>query len=188
MKVNKTSIEGLLEIEPNVYSDVRGFFFETYHAERYKKAGISDHFVQDNQSRSSYGMLRGLHFLVENPKAQLITILRGAIFDVGVDLRPDSKTFGQWYGTKLCDSGGPRQIYMAPGFAHGFCVLSDIADVHYKISGFYDPNDEGGLIYSDSQLDIDWPISEVVLSERDSSYPTLKELTADQLPHTLRLN
>jgi dTDP-4-dehydrorhamnose 3,5-epimerase len=182
MKVVTTFLEGLLVIEPKVFCDERGFFLETYQSDRYKMAGITDSFFQDNQSRSTSGMLRGLHFLVKRPQAQLITILRGNIFDVGVDLRSESSTFGQWFGTELSDLGGPRQIYMAPGFAHGFCVLSEFADVHYKTSLPYDPTDEGGLIYNDPAIGIDWPISDPTLSKRDVTYPYLSDLSLEQLP------
>mgnify|MGYP006079602411 FL=1 len=183
MKVIKTGMEGFLVIEPDVFSDERGFFLETYQSDRYRSAGITDSFVQDNQSRSTRGMLRGLHFLVKEPQAQLITVLRGTVFDVGVDLRPESRTFGQWFGAKLSDSGGARQIYMAPGFAHGFCVLSDFADLHYKTSLLYDPEDEGGLVYNDPEVGIEWPINTPTLSQRDLEYPCLRELSSDQLPH-----
>ncbi|MEO1943485.1 MAG: dTDP-4-dehydrorhamnose 3,5-epimerase [Candidatus Thioglobus sp.] len=183
MKVIKTSMEGFLVIEPDVFNDERGFFLETFQSDRYRMAGITDSFVQDNQSRSTRGMLRGLHFLVKQPQAQLITILRGRVFDVGVDLRPESRTFGQWFGAELSDSGGARQIYMAPGFAHGFCVLSDFADLHYKTSLIYDPEDEGGLVYNDPEIGIEWPISAPTLSNRDLEYPCLRGLSLDQLPH-----
>ena len=183
MKVIETGMEGFLVIEPDVFSDERGFFLETFQSDKYKIAGIIDSFVQDNQSRSTRGILRGLHFLVRQPQAQLITVLRGRVFDVGVDLRPESRTFGQWFGVELSDSGGARQIYMAPGFAHGFCVLSDFADLHYKTSLIYNPEDEGGLVYNDPKIGIEWPISNPSLSNRDLEYPCLCELSLDQLPH-----
>ena len=183
MKVIETGMEGFLVIEPDVFSDERGFFLETFQSDKYKIAGIIDSFVQDNQSRSTRGILRGLHFLVRQPQAQLITVLRGRVFDVGVDLRPESRTFGQWFGEELSDSGGARQIYMAPGFAHGFCVLSDFADLHYKTSLIYNPEDEGGLVYNDPEIGIEWPISNPSLSNRDLEYPCLSDLSLDQLPH-----
>ncbi len=183
MNIIETGMEGFLVIEPAVFSDERGFFLETFQSDRYAMAGITDSFVQDNQSRSTRGMLRGLHFLVKRPQAQLITILRGRVFDVGVDLRPNSRTFGQWFGAELSDAGGARQIYMAPGFAHGFCVLSDVADLHYKTSLLYDPKDEGGLAYNDPTIGIQWPISAPILSKRDLEYPCLRELSSNQLPH-----
>lgn len=183
MKVIKTGMEGFLVIEPDVFSDDRGFFLETFQSDRYKAVGITDSFVQDNQSRSTRGILRGLHFLVKQPQAQLITVLRGRVFDVGVDIRPKSATFGRWFGAELSDSGGARQIYMAPGFAHGFCVLSDFADLHYKTSLIYDPGDEGGIVYNDPEIGIQWPINTPILSRRDAKYPCLRDLSSDQLPH-----
>jgi len=183
MKVIETGMEGFLVIEPDVFSDERGFFLETFQSDKYKIAGIIDSFVQDNQSRSTRGILRGLHFLVKQPQAQLITVLRGRVFDVGVDIRPKSATFGRWFGAELSDSGGARQIYMAPGFAHGFCVLSDFADLHYKTSLIYDPGDEGGIVYNDPEIGIQWPINTPILSRRDAKYPCLRDLSSDQLPH-----
>ena len=183
MKVIKTGMEGFLVIEPDVFSDERGFFLETFQLDRYRIAGITDSFVQDNQSRSMRGILRGLHFLVKQPQAQLITVLRGRVFDVGVDLRPKSRTFGRWFGVELSDAGGTRQVYMAPGFAHGFCVLSDFADLHYKTSLIYDPGDEGGLVYNDPEIGIEWPISTPTVCNRDLEYPCFCELSSDQLPH-----
>ena len=176
-------MEGFLVIEPDVFSDDRGFFLETFQSDRYKAVGITDSFVQDNQSRSTRGILRGLHFLVKQPQAQLITVLRGRVFDVGVDIRPKSATFGRWFGAELSDSGGARQIYMAPGFAHGFCVLSDFADLHYKTSLIYDPGDEGGIVYNDPEIGIQWPTNAPILSRRDAKYPCLRDLSSDQLPH-----
>ena len=183
MKVIETGMEGFLVIEPDVFSDERGFFLETFQSDKYKIAGIIDSFVQDNQSRSTRGILRGLHFLVRQPQAQLITVLRGRVFDVGVDLRPKSATFGRWFGAELSDSGGERQIYMAPGFAHGLCVLSDFADLHYKTSLIYDPGDEGSIVYNDPEIGIQWPINTPILSRRDAKYPCLRDLSSDQLPH-----
>ena len=138
MKITPTALEGILLIEPTCLQDDRGFFLESYQATRYRAAGITDVFVQDNQSRSGHGVVRGLHFQVKRSQAQLVTVMRGRVFDAVVDLRPRSSTFGQWFGVELSD-GAPRQLYMAPGFAHGFCVLSDWADLHYKVSQEYDP-------------------------------------------------
>jgi dTDP-4-dehydrorhamnose 3,5-epimerase len=183
LKVIKTSLEGFLVIEPVCFQDDRGFFLETYQSTRYHEVGIIDKFVQDNQSRSLQNILRGLHFQINSPQSQIVTVIRGCIFDVGVDLRPRSKTFGQWFGIELSDDSGPRQVYMAPGFAHGFCVLSPWADLHYKTNRLYDPSDEGGLIWNDPQLNIDWPINKPQVSRRDLRYPRLKDLTIEQLPH-----
>jgi dTDP-4-dehydrorhamnose 3,5-epimerase len=137
--------------------------------------------VQDNHSRSRLGVLRGLHFQVERPQAQIVTVIRGCIFDVAVDLRSDSATFGQWYGVELSDDG-PRQLYMPPGFAHGFCVLSEFADLHYKVSRLYDHADEGGLIWNDCDVGIRWPIANPIVSKRDSAYPALQQLDRNRLP------
>ena len=184
MIIKRTPLDGFLVIEPICFQDNRGFFLETYQSERYQEAGVSETFVQDNQSRSVKGVLRGLHFQVKRPQAQLVTVLRGHIFDVGVDLRPTSATFGQWFGIELQDTG-PRQVYMAPGFAHGFCVLSDWADLHYKVSRNYDADDEGGVIWNDLDVGIVWPIDNPSVTERDANYLKLKELTLTQLPHAL---
>jgi len=183
MKVNRTSLEGFLVIEPDFFEDKRGFFLETYQDQRYKEAGITDQFIQDNHSRSTKGVLRGMHFQVKRPQAQIVTVMRGHVFDVGVDLRSNSETFGQWYGTELSDDGAKRQVYMAPGFAHGFCVLSDFADLHYKVSQFYDPNDEGGLFWNDPEINIQWPSIVTHVYQRDAAYPCLSQLTDDQFPH-----
>jgi dTDP-4-dehydrorhamnose 3,5-epimerase len=182
MIIKSTPLKGLLVIEPLCFQDTRGFFLETYQIARYNEAGIVDTFVQENQSRSVKGVLRGMHFQVKRPQAQIVTVMRGRVFDVGVDLRPASPTFGQWFGVELHDAG-PRQIYMAPGFAHGFCVLSDWADLHYKVSLNYDAHDEGGLHWNDFDVGIQWPLSKPAVTARDASYPKLKELTSTQLPH-----
>jgi dTDP-4-dehydrorhamnose 3,5-epimerase len=184
MIINTTPLNGLLVIEPKCFQDERGFFLETYQAERYHDAGIVDTFVQDNQSRSIKGVLRGMHFQVKRPQAQLVTVMRGRVFDVGVDLRPASPTFGKWFGEELHDAG-PRQVYMPPGFAHGFCVLSDWADLHYKVGRNYDADDEGGLHWDDLDVGIQWPLGEPAVTARDASFPRLKELTASKLPHDL---
>ena len=182
MNVVATPLDGLVIVEPRCFEDARGFFLETYQEARYHDAGIRDRFVQDNQSRSVKGVLRGLHFQVKRPQAQIVTVVRGQVFDVGVDLRPASRTFGQWFGVELSDAG-PRQVYMAPGFAHGFCVLSDAADLHYKVSRRYDPADEGGLLWSDPDVRISWPVAAPDVSSRDAAYPMLRNLSRTQLPH-----
>jgi dTDP-4-dehydrorhamnose 3,5-epimerase len=182
MQVKQTGIPGLLLIEPLSFGDERGFFLESFHVERYRNSGIADDFLQDNQSRSRQGVLRGLHFQVKHPQAQIVTVMRGRVFDVAVDLRPDSASFGRWYGVELSDEG-PRQLYMPPGFAHGFCVLSDSADLHYKVSRLYDHADEGGIIWNDPDLAIQWPIGDPILSGRDNRYPRLRQLDRAHLPH-----
>ena len=158
-----------------MFTDDRGFFLESYQEERYYGIGVTANFVQDNHSRSMKHVLRGLHFTKNKPQAQLLTVMRGKIFDVVVDIRKDSQTFGQWFGTELSDAG-PRQIYMADGFAHGFCVLSDYADLHYKVSQRYDPSDDGGLRWNDPGIEIDWPVNTPVMSNRDRNHPLLKDL------------
>jgi dTDP-4-dehydrorhamnose 3,5-epimerase len=182
MRVVEAGLAGLFLIEPHCFRDDRGFFLETFQAERYRLAGITDDFVQDNHSRSVKGVLRGLHFTVRNPQAQIVTVMRGRIFDVVVDLRPGSLTFGHWIGIELSDEG-PRQLYMAPGFAHGLCVLSEFADLHYKVSQLYDASDEGGLLWNDPDVGIRWPIDNPAVSARDAAHPHLKALDAAQLPH-----
>ena len=185
IKVKSTSLEGFLIVEPNCYKDDRGFFLETYQEDIYKAAGITDKFVQDNQSRSIKGVIRGMHFQVNRPQAQIVTIMRGLVFDVGVDLRQNSPTFGRWHGVELSDVG-QRQVYMAPGIAHGFCVLSDWADLHYKVSRFYDPDDECGLVWNDSEVNIDWPSITPLIHQRDATYQSLSQLIdSHQLPYNL---
>jgi dTDP-4-dehydrorhamnose 3,5-epimerase len=182
MRVIETELSGVLIIEPRCFGDERGFFLESFQSLRYCKAGIHDKFVQDNHSRSMKGVLRGLHFTIKRPQAQIVTVMRGKIFDVVVDLRRSSATFGRWFGAELSDEGDRRQIYMAPGFAHGFCVLSDVADLHYKVSGIYDRADEGGLLWNDPEVGIHWPIDLPLVSPRDAAYPRLVELQVTGLP------
>jgi len=183
IKTKKTPLEGFLILELETFKDDRGFFLETFQEKNYKEVGIKDKFVQDNQSRSSKGVLRGMHFQVKRPQAQIVTVMRGCIFDVGVDLRQNSSTFGQWYGVELSDVG-QRQVYMAPGIAHGFCVLSDLADLHYKVSRFYDSDDECGMLWNDSEVCIDWPSINPLIHQRDATYQSLSQLIeSHQLPH-----
>ena len=158
---------------------------ETFQEKNYKEVGITDKFVQDNQSRSSKGVLRGMHFQVKRPQAQIVTVMRGCIFVGGGDLRQNSSTFGQWHGVELSDVG-QRQGYMAPGIAHGFCVLSDLADLHYKVSRFYDPDDECGMVWNDSKVNIDWPSITPLINQRDATYQSLSQLIdGHQLPYNL---
>lgn len=182
MKVTETTLSGVLLIEPPCFGDARGFFLESYQASRYREAGITDHFVQDNHSRSSKGVLRGMHYTIKHPQAQIVTVMRGRIFDAVVDLRRGSPTFGRWAGFELSDEG-PRQLYMAPGLAHGYCGLSDLVDLHYKVSELYDAGDEGGLVWNDPDVAINWPINCPKVGARDATYPRLKELDAARLPH-----
>ena len=185
MRIEQTALPGLFLIAPRCFVDERGFFLESYQQLRYRAAGVVDDFVQDNHSRSAKNVLRGLHFQVKHPQAQIVTVMRGRIFDVAVDLRPDSPTFGRWFGAELSDDGS-RQVYMAPGFAHGFCVLSDVADLHYKVSRNYDHADEGGLCWNDPDIGIRWPVAAPRVSARDSAFPRLRQLDRSVLPHVTR--
>lgn len=173
MKIVAQPFSGVMVLEPDRFEDARGFFLESFEQERYRALGIIEDFVQDNHSRSRKNVLRGLHFTKHGQQAQIVTVMRGRIFDVVVDIRKGSPTFGKWYGTELSDEG-PRQVYMAHGFAHGFCVLSDYADLHYKVSQRYDPSDEGGLIWNDGEVRIDWPIKDPVISARDQKHRKLE--------------
>lgn len=181
MEVIKTSIDGVVIIEPKVFGDERGFFLETFQSDRYKElAGIDLHFVQDNHSRSAKGVLRGLHFQKTKPQGKLVRVVRGAVFDVAVDIRKDSPTYGQWEGVLLSEEN-KKQFWVPPGLAHGFLVLSDVADFEYKCTDYYDPSDEGSLIWNDPSVGIEWPLDllvdvEIQLSGKDSTAGTLKEL------------
>ncbi|MFU2511039.1 dTDP-4-dehydrorhamnose 3,5-epimerase [Pseudoalteromonas sp. ASV78] len=177
MNVIKTKIKDLLIIEPKVFGDERGFFYETFQSERYKLAGIKEDFVQDNRSRSTKGVLRGLHFQKVKQQGKLVTVTSGEVFDVAVDLRPNSETFGQFEHIILT-SENKLQFYVPPGFAHGFCVLSDTADFQYKCTDYYDPTDESGILWNDASLNIPWPIQNPSLSKKDQEQPRLEEIKA----------
>jgi len=167
MMVQKTDLDGVLLIEPMVYSDARGFFLETYNERVFAEAGITERFVQDNQSHSKQGVLRGLHYQVENPQGKLVRVLQGQIYDVAVDLRPESRTFGKWTGVYL-KAEEHKVLWIAKGFAHGFYVLSESAEVAYKVTAFYAPNSERTLLWNDPDLGIQWPLrGEPILSEKD---------------------
>ena len=166
MRVVATGISGVMIIEPDVYVDARGHFLETFHARTYAAAGLPVEFVQDNESLSAKGVLRGLHLQRHRPQGKLIRVVSGEIWDVAVDVRPESPTFGRWVGETLSDRNW-RQLYAPPGCAHGFCVMSDQAIVHYKCTTFYDRDDEVGIAYDDPALGIPWPIAEPVLSPKD---------------------
>jgi dTDP-4-dehydrorhamnose 3,5-epimerase len=174
MKINKTPIDDLLILEPDIYKDGRGFFLETFHEQRYKELGIKNHFVQDNLSFSSKGILRGLHFQYQHPQAKLVQVLSGEVFDVAVDIRQGSPTFGKWFGL-LLSQDNLFQMLIPEGFAHGYCVISETAIFAYKCSDFYSPIDEGGLLWSDPDIGIEWPVSNPVLSQKDSRLPLLSE-------------
>lgn len=182
MKVLHTPLEGVFIIEPKVFKDSRGFFTELYHQKMYGSSGIDKTFVQDNLSHSVKGTLRGLHYQLPHTQAKLVQVIRGAIFDVAVDIRRGSPTFGRWYGANISDED-LRQIYIPEGFAHGFCVMSETADVVYKCTDFYSPDAEGGILWSDPFLAINWPVKDPMLSPKDSRYPCLQDVTTERLPH-----
>ena len=178
MQVIKTPLEGVLVIEPKVFKDSRGFFVETYNEERYMQAGITARFVQDNMSASTYGVVRGLHF--QRPpytQAKLVSCIEGEVLDVAVDLRKDSPTYGQHFAVEL-DAESQRQFYIPRGFAHGFSVLSERAVFTYKCDNLYHPEADGGILLTDSALDIDWqiPVDQMILSEKDKNHPLLQDL------------
>jgi dTDP-4-dehydrorhamnose 3,5-epimerase len=175
MNLIPTALPGVLVIEPRVFRDERGFFLETYHARRYREAGLDVTFVQDNHSRSTRGTLRGLHWQAERPQGKLVRALVGEVYDVAVDIRLDSPTFGQWVGVTL-NADNFRQAWIPAGFAHGFCVTSEVAEVEYKCTDFYDPASERGLIWNDPDVGIDWPVRDPVLSARDQQHPGLAAL------------
>lgn len=173
----KTDIEDMYIIESSVFGDDRGYFMETYNKEEFNQAGLTMNFVQDNQSKSKKGVLRGLHFQKEHPQGKLVRVLNGKVFDVGVDLRSDSETYGQWQGVILSGEN-KKQFYVPEGFAHGFLVLSETATFAYKCTDFYHPEAEGGIIWDDEDIDIDWPlddIDEIILSEKDKELNSLAE-------------
>lgn len=175
--VETCEIEGLKTITPAVYGDARGYFMETYNYNDYKAAGIPEIFVQDNQSASKGGVLRGLHFQKEFPQDKLVRVIKGEVFDVAVDLRPGSPTFGKWHGEILSEEN-KKQFFIPKNFAHGFLVLSDYAEFCYKCTDFYHPGDEGGLMWNDSDIKVEWPLQEGVeltLSEKDTKWGSFKE-------------
>lgn len=172
INVTRCDIEGLAVIEPTVYGDERGFFMETYNKKDFDAEGIDRVFVQDNQSMSKKGVLRGLHYQINYPQAKLVRVVRGEVFDVAVDLRKNSKTYGKWFGVTL-SAENKKQFYIPEGFAHGFLVLSDEAEFVYKCTDFYHPNDEGGLIWNDETIGVKWPIPEgmeLIISEKDQKW------------------
>jgi dTDP-4-dehydrorhamnose 3,5-epimerase len=177
-KRGETRLDGLLLIEPQVHGDSRGFFVETYALGEWKSLGVDADFVQQNHSRSSHGTLRGLHFQTSPGQAKLLRCARGEILDVVVDLRKDSPTFGEWEGHVLDDEKG-HQLYVPIGFAHGFVVLSEVADVCYQVSSLYDPETEKGIAWDDPEVGVDWQVAEPLLSERDKTAPKLSEIAAD---------
>ena len=175
--VETCKIEGLKIITPQVFGDARGYFVETYNYNDYKEAGIDQVFVQDNQSASKRGVLRGLHFQKEFPQDKLVRVIKGEVYDVAVDLRPDSPTFGQWYGVLLSEEN-KKQFFIPKNFAHGFLVLSEYAEFCYKCTDFYHPGDEGGLLWNDPAIGVEWPLQEgvdLLLSEKDTKWGSFEE-------------
>ena len=176
---NCGGIEGLKVIEPAVFGDERGYFMETYNYNDFKEAGIDCIFVQDNQSASKRGVLRGLHFQINYPQDKLVRIVSGSVYDVAVDLREGSKTFGKWFGIELT-AENKKQLFITRNFAHGFLVLSEYAEFCYKVTDFYHPNDEGGLMYNDPEIGVKWPFedlseADLILSEKDKIHPSFSE-------------
>lgn len=181
MNISMTPLKGVLIIQPRVFEDPRGCFMETYQQGRYAEAGINRAFVQDNLSRSVRGTLRGLHYQLNHPQAKLVQVVRGAVFDVAVDIRRGSPAFGKWTGVELSDRNN-RQLFIPEGFAHGFCVISETAYVIYKCTDFYNPDDEAGILWSDPDIGIDWQVSGPLLSAKDSQYPRLHDVPPERLP------
>lgn len=175
MRVVPTALPEVIVIEPDVHADARGFFLETYHVAKYRELGVSGPFLQDNYSRSTLGTIRGLHLQVERPQGKLIRVVSGEIFDVAVDVRRGSPTFGRWVGLTLTGDTN-KQCYIPPGFAHGFSVLSEIADVEYKCTDVYDPAAEIGIAWNDPELAIPWGVEHPVLSDRDRAHPRLSQI------------
>ena len=182
VKFEPTELKGVTLCIPEVFRDARGFFMETYHAAKYMDGGVRAVFVQDNRSCSSKGVLRGLHYQLHKPQSKLVSCVRGEIFDVAVDIRRGSPTFGKWAGALLSEANG-HQLFIPGGFAHGFCVLSESGEIAYKCSEFYDARDDRGLRWNDSALGIAWPLTaEPVLSGKDAALPFLADIPESQLP------
>jgi dTDP-4-dehydrorhamnose 3,5-epimerase len=181
MKITQTKLPGVLVIEPDVFGDARGFFLETFSSKRYVEAGLKLPFVQDNVSFSTKGILRGLHFQNPNAQGKLVQALSGEVFDVAVDIRVGSPSFGQWFGEKL-SAENHKQMYVPPGFAHGFCVLSDTALFSYKCTDYYSQAAEGGIIWNDPDIGIAWPVREPQLSKKDAACTPLRNIPKEGLP------
>ena len=180
MKAIPTELPGVIIIEPRVFSDTRGFFFESYHAARYAEAGITVTFVQDNHSSSAKGTIRGLHYQLRRPQAKLIRVIRGSVLDVAVDIRRGSPTFGRWVGVEL-SAENKRQLFVPAGFGHGFCATSDVAELEYKCSDVYVADDQHGVLWSDQTIGIKWPVRDPILSDADRAYRPLMA-DRDDLP------
>jgi len=181
VRFRPTDLPGVLICELDMYADDRGFFVEMFHQHRYEEGGITESFVQDNFSHSRQAVLRGLHYQLDHPQAKLISASHGAIFDVAVDIRIGSPTFGRWAGTILSRENR-RQLYIPGGFAHGFCVLSEMADVVYKCSDFYVAEDDRGVVWNDPVISIDWPVKEPIISKKDAALPLLNDVPVEDLP------
>lgn len=181
MKVTETALPGVLLVEPRVFGDARGFFLETFSAERYEEAGIRGPFVQDNMSRSAKGIVRGLHLQSPNAQGKLVWVVQGAVLDVALDVRVGSPTFGQWVAEELSEDN-KRQLWIPPGFAHGFCVTSESAVFVYKCTEYYAPKDEVGVLWNDPDLGIPWPVVEPVVSPKDRAHPRLADVDRARLP------
>ena len=181
VKVIQTKLPDVLILEPKSFGDARGFFMETWQQERYEAIGIKEKFVQDNLSFSSRGVLRGLHYQNPNAQGKLVSVVQGEVFDVAVDIRVGSPTLGQWVGVNLSGENH-RQLWVPPGFAHGFCVLSDTAYFTYKCTDVYTPSAEGGIMWNDPDIGIEWPIEDALLSEKDKVYPRLMDVPVEKLP------
>ena len=181
MKVTQTKLPGVLIFEPDVFGDARGWFAETFSGKRYEEAGLKLPFVQDNVSFSEKNVLRGLHFQYPHSQGKLVQALSGEVFDVAVDIRVDSPTFGQWFGERL-SAENHKQLYIPPGFAHGFCVLSNTTLFSYKCTDYYSPTTEGGIIWNDPDIGITWPVDTPKVSKKDANYTLLKDIPKNKLP------
>lgn len=184
MRIVQTSLPGALVIEPQVFEDARGFFYESYNKDKYRAAGLTAEFVQSNVSRSSKGVLRGLHYQWPDPQGKLVSVLEGEVFDVAVDIRRNSPTFGQWTGVMLT-ADNHRHFWIPEGFAHGFCVLSESATFTYQCSAPYNRAADAGVRWNDADIGIDWPLAQPILSEKDERAPYLREVSPERLPRLL---
>ena len=181
MKVSETALPGVLLVEPQVFGDARGFFYESFHEAKYREAGIDRRFVQSNVSRSARGVLRGLHYQWPNPQGKLIGVLEGEVYDVAVDIRQGSPTFGRSVGVML-SADNHRQLWIPEGFAHGFCVVSEFATFSYQCTALYDPKADAAICWNDAAFGIDWPVSNPLLSDKDAKAPLLADVPAERLP------
>lgn len=179
MNIENTFIDEVKVLTPHIHSDERGFFMETFRSNIFKEKICDLDFVQENHSKSAKGVLRGLHFQTKQPQGKLVRCTLGSVYDVAVDIRPDSKTFGKYFGIELNETN-KKMLWIPPGFAHGFCVLSNVADFQYKCTDYYDPNSETGLIWNDRDLNIDWPHANPSVSSKDRNFMTLREYFKDQ--------